>query len=368
MIRRYGLFLLTLPLAAVLVAAPAAAQYYPSPPPGYTRSAPPPAGYDGDQAAPPAAFWSEDDGDDQPVRRPYRSPRVSQVPQGKGNAADRILPYPDDAEAVPPPGFAPPPGRAPVYGHQFDQQSPAGPDDPNAIRPPGAIGPAQATAPARTAAAAGRRPRHCRRRISRKSAHPKELPPNLRKQMVTLSDQGAGRHHHRRYAEHLSLSGARQRQGDPLRRRRRPRGLHLDRHRAHFQDEGMAGLVSAAGNDRAPALSAARDGGRPGQSARRARPLSRQHALPHPRHQPAVDHRPVCVVGLHRLLNEDVEDLYSRVQVGTRVVVLPGKAPETVAAGAQPPANPMAPPPANPMAPPQHSGTAISGTPLPAAH
>ena len=35
--------------------------------------------------------------------------------------------------------------------------------------------------------------------------------------------------------------------------------------------------------------------------------------------------------GCIRLLNEDIEDLYSRVQVGTRVVVLPGKAPETVA-------------------------------------
>ena len=37
------------------------------------------------------------------------------------------------------------------------------------------------------------------------------------------------------------------------------------------------------------------------------------------------------------MLNEDVEDLYSRVQVGTRVVVLPGKAPETVAADGPPP-------------------------------
>src|SRR5579864_2825035 len=118
MIGRFGLFLLTLPLAAVFSAAPAAAQNYPSPPPGYYRGAPPPAGYDQDQAPPPAAFWSEDDEDDQPVRRPYRSPRMSQ--QGKPNAADRILPYPDDAEAVPPPGFAPPPGRAPVYGHQLD--------------------------------------------------------------------------------------------------------------------------------------------------------------------------------------------------------------------------------------------------------
>ena len=49
------------------------------------------------------------------------------------------------------------------------------------------------------------------------------------------------------------------------------------------------------------------------------------------------------------MLNSDIEDLYSRVQVGTRVVVLPGKAPaETVAnAAAPPPANPMAPPSAN---------------------
>lgn len=56
------------------------------------------------------------------------------------------------------------------------------------------------------------------------------------------------------------------------------------------------------------------------------------------------------------MLNEDVEDLFSRVQVGTRVVVLPGKAPspEALAQGPQPPANPMAPPaPANPMAPPK---------------
>ena len=35
--------------------------------------------------------------------------------------------------------------------------------------------------------------------------------------------------------------------------------------------------------------------------------------------------------GCIRLLNEDIEDLFSRVQVGTRVVVLPGKAPQTAA-------------------------------------
>jgi len=54
--------------------------------------------------------------------------------------------------------------------------------------------------------------------------------------------------------------------------------------------------------------------------------------------------------GCIRLLNEDIEDLFSRVQVGSRVVVMPGKQPETVANAAPPaPANPMAPPSANRM-------------------
>ena len=55
--------------------------------------------------------------------------------------------------------------------------------------------------------------------------------------------------------------------------------------------------------------------------------------------------------GCIRLLNEDIEDLYSRVQVGTRVVVLPGKQPETVSSAAPEPANPMAPPPAHRLRP-----------------
>ena len=49
--------------------------------------------------------------------------------------------------------------------------------------------------------------------------------------------------------------------------------------------------------------------------------------------------------GCIRLLNTDIEDLYSRVQVGNRVVVLPGKNPEAVANRAGPPANAA---PANP--------------------
>ena len=44
----------------------------------------------------------------------------------------------------------------------------------------------------------------------------------------------AGRHDRDRYGEHASLSRARQRAGDALRHRRRPRGLHLGRRRARL--------------------------------------------------------------------------------------------------------------------------------------
>ena len=77
--------------------------------------------------------------------------------------------------------------------------------------------------------------------------------------------------------------------------------------------------------------------------------------------------------GCIRLLNEDIEDLYSRVQTGTRVVVLPGKAPEHIAnTGAQPAAAAAAPPaaPTNIMPPgsvgtQNNSATAITSSPLP---
>jgi lipoprotein-anchoring transpeptidase ErfK/SrfK len=60
--------------------------------------------------------------------------------------------------------------------------------------------------------------------------------------------------------------------------------------------------------------------------------------------------------GCIRLTNEDVADLYTRVKVGTRVVVLPGKPPATAAATSlappAPPAGASAPPPAAPSASP----------------
>ena len=95
--------------------------------------------------------------------------------------------------------------------------------------------------------------------------------------------------------------------------------------------------------------------------------------------------------GCIRLLNEDIEDLFSRVQVGTRVVgACPARrrrrwpitgAPTAGAVLNMGPANPTAAPsrngtaantgstlnvePASPMAPPSGNGTAISSSPLP---
>ena len=89
------------------------------------------------------------------------------------------------------------------------------------------------------------------------------------------------------------------RQGDALRRRRRSPGFHLGGRAHDLGQEGMAGLDAAGGNARAPARPAAFHGRRPGQSARRARDVSRLDALPHPRLERALDHRPQRLVRLH---------------------------------------------------------------------
>jgi lipoprotein-anchoring transpeptidase ErfK/SrfK len=359
MIRRYELFLLTVPLAAVFSAAPAAAQDYSSPPPGYYREAAPP-GSDYDDHVAPHAFWSDDDEDDQPVHRPDRGLHLSQVPQGQPGSPNRILPYPEDAEAAPPPAFAPPPGPAPVYGHQLDQQGSAGPNDPNVVRPPGAIGPAQAVAPGAQppppAGAAALPPEE-----QPEVGAPKELAPNLRKQMVTLSTKepaGTIIVDTANTYLYLVLGG-----GKAIRY-----GVRVGREgftwsgteRISKMKEWPDWFPPPEMIERQPYLPRVMAGGPGNPLGARAMYLGNTLYRIHGTNQPSTIGHYVSS-GCVGMLNEDVEDLYSRVQVGTRVVVLPGKAPETVAADAPPP-------PANPMAPPQQSGATISASPLPAAH
>ena len=80
--------------------------------------------------------------------------------------------------------------------------------------------------------------------------------------------------------------------------RGRPRRIPVGRRPEDYAQARMAGLGAAAGDDRTPALSAALDGRRPGQSARGACDEPRRHGLPHPRHQCARDYRTGGVVRL----------------------------------------------------------------------
>jgi lipoprotein-anchoring transpeptidase ErfK/SrfK len=330
MIRRRNLLLLTLPVAAVISGAPAVAQHYYSsePPPGYYRSGPP-AAYEDDQA--PPAFWNEDDDGDQPVRRQRRS-QVGQVsPQDQPSTSPRNLPFPQDtnqADALPP-SFVPPSER----GYQIDRQAPgATADDPDAIRPPGSIGaapgPTQGAMPGTPppAATAALPPED-----QPEQGQPKELPPNLRRQMVdyqTKEPVGTIIIDTPNTYLYLVLGhGKAMRYGIGV---GREGFTWAGTERISNMREWPDWYPPAEMIERQPYLPRMMAGG-PGNPLG-ARALYLGHTLYriHGTNQPSTIGSFVSS-GCIRLLNEDIEDLFSRVQVGTRVVVLPGKAPETAA-------------------------------------
>ena len=113
-----------------------------------------------------------------------------------------------------------------------------------------------------------------------------------------LPDQRAGRHDHRRYRRPLSLPGAGQQPRDPLRDRRRPRGIPVAGIAQDQPQGGVAGLDAAAGDDQATALPAPVHGRRSRQSHGRARALSRRDRVPDPRHQSAANDRQRRLVGM----------------------------------------------------------------------
>jgi len=358
---------MTLPVAAAFSAAPALAQYYSSAPPaGYYRGAPPPGAYYDDRQSP--SFWADDEDDDRPVRQ-RRAPRLSQIQQGQVGEPSRILPYPEEtnAPAPPRPAFAPPPGPPPNSGHQLDQPAPraATRDDPDVIRPPGSIGPApnpaQSAAPgappqASTPASVAVLPPE----DQPEQGKPKELPPNLKRQMVMLSTKepaGTIIVDTANTYLYLVLGG-----GKALRY-----GVRVGREgftwtgteRISKMKEWPDWFPPHEMIERQPYLPRVMAGGNGNPLGARAMYLGHTLYRIHGTNQPSTIGHYVSS-GCVGMLNEDVEDLYSRVQVGTRVVVLPGKAPETAANTDEPPE------PANPMAPPRKS-TAVSASPLPPA-
>jgi lipoprotein-anchoring transpeptidase ErfK/SrfK len=329
MIRKFGGFLLALPAAAVLLASPASAQLFGSP---SQSSTPAPAVTE--QQLPPPSFGSETRYNDRGMPGRY-APSAQPAPMPL---------YDDSADAgtLPPPGLPPQDGRG--YGHQF------GGNDADAMRPPGAVGAPQG-APSRAATAApapgasadavpGTSVMTLPPEDQPETGQPKELPANLKKQLVDyVTKEPAGTIIVDTPNTYLYLVLG---HGKALRY-----GIGVGREgftwagteRISRMKEWPDWFPPAEMIERQPYLPRMMAGG-PGNPLG-ARALYLGHTLYriHGTNQPSTIGQTVSS-GCIRLLNEDIEDLYSRVQVGTRVVVLPGKAPEAIAstgAGAQPP-------------------------------
>ena len=325
------------------------AQYYSQqPPPPYYRDEPPPAVYQ-EQLPPPG-----------------NAPQYYRGYPGQ-NSPQRVLPYPDDEEAaMPPPGFAGPNrGPAPVYGHQIDQQAapaqqPAASNEPGVMRPPASVGPAPQAAPQQPppTVSASLPPED-----QPEQGQPKELPPNLKRQLVTYNTgEPAGTIIIDTPHTYLYLVLG---HGQAIRY-----GIGVGREgftwsgteRISKMKEWPDWFPPAEMIERQPYLPRMMAGG-PGNPLG-ARALYLGHTLYriHGTNQPSTIGQTVSS-GCIRLLNQDIEDLFSRVQVGTRVVVLPGNiSPEATAATGNVP-NAAGPAPAQ-AAP--RSGTTVSGAPLPA--
>jgi lipoprotein-anchoring transpeptidase ErfK/SrfK len=324
MIRAFAAIVLTLPLAAALAAPSALAQsyqpqpYYSSMPPG-----PPPRGYQLDPNDPEVA-----------IRRPQRQ---AQQPS-------RGLPYPDESAAAPPP-----PNFAPGYGHQLDAQ-------------PAAIGAApQPDAPEGNSNVMQLPPED-----QPETGQPQELPANLKRQIVDFrTKEPAGTiiiDTPHTYLYLILGNGRAVRYGIGVGRE----GFTWSgTERISKMKEWPDWFPPAEMIERQPYLPRMMAGG-PGNPLG-ARALYLGHTLYriHGTNQPSTIGKTVSS-GCIRLLNEDIEDLYSRVQVGSRVVVLPGTMPATTAAITSPGGQPAGPNgPAN-VSPPTING--LTGKPMPPVH
>jgi lipoprotein-anchoring transpeptidase ErfK/SrfK len=366
MIRPLAAFLLALPLAAAMTGTSAYAQYY-APQPYYRDAGPPDADMD---RLPPPGYYADDDQYAPPMRRPRMSQMDQPQMQGQPGAPQNVLPD-DRADALPPPGFGAPDGR-PLYGHQLDApqqigapQAPAG-GDANAPRPPAAVGSApqglqqgpqqgmqqgapQAAPPAPAGTAA--LPPEDQPEVGQ----PKELPNNLRRQLVDYSTQEpAGTIIVDTAHTYLYLVLGK---GKALRY-----GVRVGRdgftwtgtERISKMKEWPDWFPPPEMIERQPYLPRQMAGGPGNPLGARAMYLGNTLYRIHGTNQPSTIGHYVSS-GCVGMLNEDVEDLYSRVQVGSRVVVLPGKAPETAAntgSGASATSASVMAEPANPMAPP----------------
>ncbi|MBI1203901.1 MAG: L,D-transpeptidase family protein [Rhodopseudomonas sp.] len=267
-----------------------------------------------------------------------------------------------ESEALPPPGFATPDGGPPPLpgqsGHQFSAQPAAnGAPGADAVRPPNGLGTVSAPVGVASTPSDPNTVMSLPPDDQPEKGNPKELPPNLKRQLVdfkTTEPAGTIVVDTAHTYLYLVLGG-----GKAIRY-----GVRVGREgftwtgteRISRMKEWPDWFPPSEMIERQPYLPRFMAGGDGNPLGARAMYLGKTLYRIHGTNQPSTIGKYVSS-GCVGMLNEDVEDLYSRVQVGTRVVVLPGKSPETVASGPPPPANPMAPPA-------QTQGSAHSGPPL----
>jgi lipoprotein-anchoring transpeptidase ErfK/SrfK len=325
----YGRLVLILPAAAVLLAGPAGAQgsggypvySEPLPPPGIARY------------------------DDSEARRPTGS--ISQDARGRHY-------YPSNASQS---GFGPTyADEEPAYGHQLETRPlppPPGAVESNVIRPPGSVGTSPSPAPVATPSSAPQGPGTPTASAvpgtsvmtlppddQPETGTPKELPANLKKQLVdytTKEPTGTIIVDTPHTYLYLVLG-----HGKALRY-----GIGVGREgftwsgteRVSRMKEWPDWFPPSEMIERQPYLPRVMAGGPGNPLGARALYLGNTLYRIHGTNQPSTIGQTVSS-GCIRLLNEDIEDLYSRVQVGTRVVVMPAKAPSESVASAHPAAAP----------------------------
>ena len=330
MIRHFSGVLLALSTAAALTVSPVKAQYY--------SQQPYPVAQGTSAAAQPAGTSLDDNGDYVP--NPKTAPAAG-LPGSR----------PANEPPLPQPGFMPSVSRQPAAA------TPAAADDANVIRPPQPIGnatpPQGAQQPPPPAGAAALPPED-----QPETGQPKELPANLRRQLVKYqTKEPAGTIIVDTAHTYLYLVLG---DGDALRY-----GIGVGREgftwagseRVSRMKEWPDWFPPPEMIERQPYLPRQMAGG-PGNPLG-ARALYLGHTLYriHGTNQPSTIGQYVSS-GCIRLLNEDIEDLYARVQVGTRVVVLPGNPPQT-ASNAAPGASATS---ASVMVEPDPSATEAAGS------
>jgi lipoprotein-anchoring transpeptidase ErfK/SrfK len=314
--------LLTVPIAALLMAVPASAQTYYGGSSIYSEPLPPPGGQNRYEDAPYA---------------------TGSVPQFQRSGRYYVPSY--ETDEVGPPGLldhAPPP----VYGHQL-KPPPVLPGvvefDPEPIRPPRAVGarpssalvasqPARAPAPAvQAGAAAGDSVMSLPPEDQPEIGTPKALPENLKRQLVDYQTrEPAGTIIIDTPNTYLYLVLG---HGKALRY-----GIGVGREGFTWSGTQRISLMKQWPDwtpppemiQRQPYLPRIMAGGPGNPLGARALYLGGTLYRIHGTNQPSTIGQTVSS-GCIRLLNEDIEDLYRRVQVGTRVVVLPGRSQENVA-------------------------------------